>query len=255
MGHHHAAQIAYDGLSFLGWQKSSDGPSVEEALEKVCYQIFQEPVFFRAASRTDKGVHALFQIIDFTTTRSITDYHTFIISLNSLLPEEIRCLSAFPAPENFHPTLSALDKSYQYSISTGPVQLPLCRHTYWHVHYPLDMALFKEAASLFKGTLDFRGLCNQRHGLNETRTVCSVHNITIKESRNEILITIKADRFLYKMARNIIGSMVWVARGKIPLSSITSALQSRKRSEAGVTAPAHGLCLIDINYPEPLFVI
>jgi len=255
MGHQHAAQIAYDGLPFLGWQKSGDGPSVEEALEKISYQIFQEPISFRAASRTDKGVHALSQIVDFTTTKPITDYHGFIISLNSLLPEEIRCLSASPAPENFHPTLSALNKTYRYSISTGPVQSPLCRHTHWHVHHPLDMTFFKEAAALFEGTLDFRGLCNYRHGLNEKRTVCNVHNITIKESENEILVTLKADRFLYKMARNIVGSMVWVARGKIPLSSITSALQSRKRSEAGVTAPAHGLCLVDISYAKPLFVI
>jgi tRNA pseudouridine38-40 synthase len=255
MGHHHAAQIAYDGLPFLGWQKNGDGPSIEEVLEKVCYQIFQEPIFFRAASRTDRGVHALFQIVDFSTTQPITNYHAFIISLNSLLPSEIRCLSATKAPENFHPTLSALNKSYQYSISTGSVQPPLLRHTYWHVHYPLDMSLFKKAASLFEGTFDFRGLCNQRHGLNETRTVCNVHNITLKESQNEIIVTLKADRFLYKMARNIVGTIVWVARKKIPLSAITSALQSRKRSEAGVTAPAHGLCLIDISYPEPLFVM
>jgi tRNA pseudouridine38-40 synthase len=82
-----------------------------------------------------------------------------------------------------------------------------------------------------------------------------VHNITLKESQNEIIVTLKADRFLYKMARNIVGTIVWVARKKIPLSAITSALQSRKRSEAGVTAPAHGLCLIDISYPEPLFVM
>jgi len=255
MGYHHIARIAYDGFPFLGWQRSGDGPSIEEALEKVCYQIFQEPVFFRAASRTDRGVHALSQIVDFTTTRPISDYHAFILSLNSLLPVEIRCLQASKAPVGFHPTLSAIDKTYRYLISTGSVQLPLLRHTHWHVHYPLDLSLFRKAASLFEKTLDFRGLCNRRHGLNEKQTVCSIHAITIKKSYDEILITLKADRFLYKMARNIVGTLVWVARKKIPLSAISSALTSRKRAKAGVTAPAHGLCLLDITYPEPLFVL
>jgi len=250
MVYHHIAQIAYDGSPFFGWQKSNDGPTVEEALEKVCYQIFQEPLSLRAASRTDRGVHALCQIVDFTTTKPIDDYQNFVISLNSLLPPEIRCLRITAAPKDFHPTLDALKKSYCYSISTGCVQLPSLRHTHWHLHYDLDFELLKQTARCFEGTHDFRGFCNRRHCLNENDTVRTVHSITIDQAPDEILITIEADRFLYKMARNIVGTMIWIARGKIPISAIKTALTSRKRAEAGVTAPAHGLCLVDITYPS-----
>ena len=243
--------LAYDGTAYFGWQKTKEGPSIEAAVKHAVEQIFQEPIVLRAASRTDRGVHAEWQVADFTTTKKCPDLHRLVISLNELLPPGIRCRHATPAPtESFHPTTDVVDKTYRYSISTGPVQLPLLRFTHWHIHHPIDLSVLHEAANLFIGTQDFRGLCNRRANLNEENTVRTIYEIDITEDQKQsvIICTLRADHFLYKMVRNIVGTIVWIARGKIPITSIRSAIEMRKRALAGVTAPAHGLSLIDVRY-------
>jgi tRNA pseudouridine38-40 synthase len=243
--------LAYDGTAYYGWQKTKEGPSIEASLQAVLRQIFQEPIHLQAASRTDRGVHAEWQVVDFIAPRPWKDLHRLVISINDLLPPDIRCRHAFEAPtETFHPTLDVVKKRYRYLISTGPVQLPLLRLTHWHVHFPLDLPLLYESANLFVGAKDFRGLCNRRTDLKEEDTVRTVHSVRIQEDQSAQTLTvyIEADHFLYKMARNIVGTMVWIARGKIPLESIAIALQTRKRAIAGVTAPAHGLSLVDVMY-------
>jgi len=241
-------EIAYDGAPFLGWRKNNQGPSIEAALEKALTQILQEPVLINAASRTDRGVHALGQVVGVTTSNPPKNLQSFVIGLNSQLPPEIRCLSVKTAPDSFHPTLDAKAKEYRYSISLGPVQIPLLRHTHWHVHYDLDFSLLTQAKDLFIGTHDFRGLCNWRKGLKEDDTIRTVFDISLEQSENALFFTFKGDRFLYKMVRNIVGTCIWIARGKISLSSAQEALKTRKRSHAGTTAPAHGLTLISVSY-------
>jgi tRNA pseudouridine38-40 synthase len=246
--------IAYDGTAYYGWQKTKEGPSIEASLQAVLHQMFQEPIHLQAASRTDRGVHAEWQVVDFVTSKPWKNFRRLVVSLNELLPPDIRCRYAFEAPtEGFHPTLDVVKKTYRYLISTGPVQLPLLRLTHWHVHFPLDLSLFCESAHLFIGTKDFRGLCNRRANLKEEDTVRTVYSVQAQEDRlaQTLTIFIEADHFLYKMARNIVGTMVWIARGKIPIESIARALQGRKRSVAGVTAPAHGLSLVDVGYGQP----
>ena len=243
--------LAYDGTAYFGWQKTKEGPSVEAELQAVLHQIFQEPIHLQAASRTDRGVHAEWQVVDFAVHRPLSDFCRLLTSINELLPPSIRCRYAFRAPlKGFHPTLDVVRKGYRYFISTGPVQLPLLRFTHWHVHYPLDRSLLYEASRLFIGTKDFRGLCNRRAGLDEEDTVRTVYSIRLDETAQALSVYIEADRFLYKMARNIVGTMIWVARKKIPLDAVSAALQTRKRAAAGVTAPAHGLSLVNVTYNQ-----
>jgi tRNA pseudouridine38-40 synthase len=248
--------VAYDGTSYLGWQKTKEGPSIEEELEKVLYTIFQEPISLQASSRTDRGVHAEGQVVDFVVIKDCCDLRRLIISLNQLLPPQIRCRDATIAPTTtFHPTLDVIKKRYRYLISTGPLQLPLLRFTHWHVRDPYDRTLLHNAAQLFLGTHDFRGLCNRRADLNEEDTVRTVSAIDITEHPEIPIISIamEADRFLYKMARNIVGTMLWVASKKTPIHNISTALYTRKRAFAGVTAPAHGLTLEKIFFSHTLF--
>jgi tRNA pseudouridine38-40 synthase len=248
--------VAYDGTSYFGWQKTRQGPSIEEELEKALQKIFQEPISLQAASRTDRGVHAEGQVVSFTTSTECKDLHRLKISLNQLLPSDIRCRKAAVPPSHmFHPSLDVLRKRYRYSISTGDIQLPFLRFTHWHVHHPFNRDLLKESTTLFLGTKDFRGLCNRRADLDEENTMRTVFSIDVHENeqQNSITITIEADHFLYKMARNIIGTMMWAAQGKIPLSSILAALDTRKRALAGITAPAHGLFLNVVFYSTSLF--
>lgn len=247
-------QIAYDGTGYYGWQKTAHGPSVEAAIEKALCQIFQQPIFLQAASRTDRGVHALGQVVDFVAENPCDDLSRLKVSMNQLLPSDIRCLKAVFAPhESFHPTLDVVQKQYRYFISTGSVQLPHNRFTHWHVRHPLNKHLLHEASIMFLGTHDFRGLCNRRADLDEEDTTRTVFSIGIEEEGEGYCITIDADRFLYKMARNIVGAIVWVALDKLSLSSVDRALATRQRALAGITAPAHGLVLTTVSYPHPLF--
>ena len=253
MTQHIVLVLAYDGGAYYGWQKTKEGPSIEESLQRVLQQIFQEPIHLQAASRTDRGVHAEWQIVDFVIQKPVNDLNRLAISLNQLLPPDIRCRHACLAPnETFHPTLDVMKKTYRYLISTGPVQLPSLRRTHWHVHYPLDLSLFHDASTLFLGTKDFRGVCNRRADLNEEDTVRTVHSIRIQEQPQALVVFVEANHFLYKMARTIVGTMVCVARGNLSIDAIPEALQSRKRALAGVTAPAHGLSLIEVTYPQPI---
>ncbi len=249
--------VAYDGTSYYGWQKTSKGPSIEGTLEDALQQILQEPIRLQAASRTDRGVHAVWQVVDFTISKPYPDLYRLKVSLNQLMAPDIRCLDVAEAPyETFHPTLDVIRKRYRYYISTGIVQPPHLRFTHWHIRRPLDRDLLRESAKLFIGTHDFRGMCNRRADLNEEDTVRSVFSVDVHEKGNSDLlaISIEADNFLYKMARNIVGTMAWTALGKTPLTHITTALTSRERSCAGVTAPAHGLFLERVFYHRSPFV-
>jgi len=246
----HVLCLAYDGTEYYGWQRTHDGPTIEELLSNALKHIFQEPTHLIAASRTDRGVHAFGQVVAFRTQRAISDYSRLIISINALLPSDIRVTAAHATTNNFHPTLDAIKKQYRYLISVGPVQPPFNRTTHWHVHYPLDKNLLYKSAEHCIGTHDFRGLCNFRKDLNDEDTIRTVYDIKIVENKNQVAIDIEANKFLYKMARNIVGTLIWIARKKIPETALQQAIRSRKRALAGVTAPAHGLTLMKVFYPN-----
>ncbi len=149
--------IAYDGSQYFGWQQTKEGPSIEETLATTIQKIVQEKVCLRAASRTDRGVHAEHQVVDFYTNRPPGDCSKFRTSLNQLLPSDIVCRQvSFVDKADFHPSTSALHKTYRYLITPGPIQLPSFRHTHWHVHFPLEMDVLMQCRDLFLGTKDFR---------------------------------------------------------------------------------------------------
>jgi tRNA pseudouridine38-40 synthase len=152
--------VAYDGRHYLGWQKTQEGPSIEEGLQQVLEKIFQEPIQLQAASRTDAGVHAIGQVVNFISHHSQITIERLKISLNSLLPDDIRILKVEQMPKNFHPTLDCKEKEYHYWICNDTVQLPQHRFYSWHIHTPLDIAAIKRGATFLKGIHDFAALCN-----------------------------------------------------------------------------------------------
>jgi len=240
--------VAYDGTNYFGWQKTKTGPSIEGELERVLEKILQHPVPLQAASRTDRGVHARGQIVNFFTPKKL-NVARLQKSLNQLLPPDIRVFSCTEASPSFHPTLSARGKEYHYLLALLPVLPPLFRHVAWHIPYPLNLHLMEEAAQKLTGCHEFRAFTNRRKNsayISTTRHVSKVH---IKKMDNGFLrIEIRGDNFLYKMARNIVGTIVWAGRGKIRPDDIPSILENKKRAHAGITAPAHGLTLHKIFY-------
>ncbi len=240
--------VSYRGTDYKGWQKTSLGNSIEGMLEQSTFQILRKQVRLQAASRTDAGVHAEGQVVNFLTDTPISDMGRFLHGLNGTLPQDIRILSIETMPTHFHPTTDAIGKHYTYWICNHQVQLPFYRHLSWHFPYPLDIALMQEEAQHLLGTHDFSSFCNER-ALWTRNPVCTIDaiNIFLLEA-NRLSISFKGDHFLYKMVRNLTGTLVYVGCGKIPPQTIPSILETKARALAGVTAPAHGLTLKEVFY-------
>lgn len=242
--------IAYDGRDYLGWQKTRMGPSIEESLQRAIEQIVQHPAPLQAASRTDAGVHAKGQVVNFLTSKAL-DLSPFIISLNSLLPKDIVVLSACLMPSSFHPTLDCMGKEYRYYACMGPTQLPHHRYYSWHIHYPLDLGNILKAIPFFLGSHHFASFCNVKKNAHYRDDIREIQLLEMLELEGQRLcFRICGNHFLYKMVRTIIGTLTDIGRGKINLKELPRIIESGCRPQAGVTAPAHGLFLHEVFYSE-----
>jgi tRNA pseudouridine38-40 synthase len=246
-----ALTLAYEGTSFFGWQKTKYGPSVEGVLENTIKKILQHNVVLQAASRTDRGVHAAGQVVNFFTEKplSVAKLNELKNSLNDLLPKEIVIKHIDSKPYTFHPTLDCKKKEYRYYICNSSYQLPWYRHFSWHCYKPLNIAEMNSATLYLLGEKDFSAFCNQKK--NETysskvRTVIDIQILQIPEDRIEIRIT--GNNFLYKMVRNLVGTLVYIGLGKIDKNNLQDFFTQKDRTQIGVTAPSKGLFLYEIFY-------
>lgn len=239
------ARVAYDGTRYYGWQKTKTGPSIEETLARAIGQIVQHKVELQAASRTDRGVHARGQVVQFHM-RPAKELARIQRGINALLPPDISLYDLTPASESFHPTLHALGKRYRYHICNGRVQLPFHQHTSWHIPYPLRQDHMERAKGILIGHHDFAAF---RNVARSAQTHCVVQDIAIHPLAGQRLcIEIIADRFLYKMVRILVGTLLYVGCGKLSAAQVPEILHSKQRCLAGITAPAHGLCLQEVMY-------
>jgi tRNA pseudouridine38-40 synthase len=240
--------LSYDGTSFFGWQKTSTGMSIEEALEKALLQLLQEEkISLQAASRTDRGVHAEGQVVNFVTEKAL-DLRSFHKGMNALLPKEISVKTVEVEEPSFHPTLGCTAKEYHYFLCNSPVQLPFHRHFSWHVSTQLDLEEMQKAALFFLGQKDFSAFCNERSEWDR-ESVCEIFEVSITPlEENRLRISVVGDHFLYKMVRNIVGTLVYIGMGKLSSDSLPQIFESKDRTQAGVTAPAHGLTLKKVFY-------
>ena len=235
--------LAYEGTRYLGWQKTISGPSIEEELEKAVTQILRHPVNLQAASRTDAGVHAEGQVVNFFTERDMP-LDKLQKGLNSLLPCDISVLQIEEAPESFHPTLQNCGKEYHYFVCLGSTQLPFHRNFSWHFSYPVNIEEMNKAAKHLIGRHDFSALTNERQEDN----VREIFEIGIEVLDSRLKIRVSGNNFLYKMVRNIVGTLLYVGCGKLSAEEIPAILNSKDRTLAGVTAPALGLVLKEVFY-------
>jgi tRNA pseudouridine38-40 synthase len=246
--------LSYLGTPFAGWQKTRFGKSIEEMLENALARILRETPKLQAASRTDAGVNARGQIINFFTGHPI-ELPLLQRALNGTLPKEIGVLAIKESPDHFHPTLDCIKKEYHYHICNGPVQLPFYRRTSWHVPQALDLEALQKGAEALLGTHDFSAFCNDRASpaCRSRRPVCHLEEISLSILPNQRLcLTVIGDHFLYKMVRNIAGTLIYISRGKLRAEDLPHILESKQRAQAGITAPAHGLTLHRVYYKEDL---
>lgn len=241
--------IAYEGTNYLGWQRTNMGPSIETTLQAALEKVLQEPIILQAASRTDAGVHAKGQVVNFFTTKDNVVLEKLQFSLNCLLPKDIVILEAEFVADQFHPTLDNTGKEYHYNIYFDEVQYPHLRWTTWHYFHELDVGLMREAASILVGTHDFATFCNYKMNTEYDHYIRTITRLDIIELPDKnIRIEIAGNNFLYKMVRNIVGTLVYVGCKKIELGKLKDILESCDRTRAGITAPAHGLCLAKISF-------
>lgn len=242
-----ALTLSYWGAPFFGWQKTAAGPSIEEALEQALERILRHQVGLQAASRTDAGVHAQGQVVNFFTDNPI-ELPLLQRALNGTLPKTIGVVRIAEKPEPFHPTLDAKRKEYHYQMCTGQVQLPFYRHTSWHFPRCLDLNMMQQGASALLGTHDFSSFCNERAAWDKD-PICTLETIVIScIEANRFHFRIVGDHFLYKMVRNLIGTLAYVGCRLLSAQDIPAILASKQRTRAGITAPSHGLCLYQVYY-------
>ncbi len=239
--------LSYDGTNYLGWQDSLQGPSIESSLKRALQKILNQDITLQAASRTDAGVHAKAQVVNFFIENDISP-ETLAYKLNCLLSNDIAIEQAEITNSSFHPTFNSSGKIYSYQLSNQPFISPFLRHLCWHYPYQkLDFSLMQKAASKLVGCFDFSGFSNVCQD-PKTNTICNIHSLTLSNRSNLIVFEIQGDRFLYKMVRNLVGTLVCIGASKLPLSIIDQILSTKDRSLAGITAPAQGLFLEKVLY-------
>ncbi len=239
--------VAYVGTHYKGWQRAGPGRSIEGVLSEALATLLQHPVSLQAASRTDAGVHAWGQVVNFFSAKELPHMQH---RLNQLLPADIVVRSLSLADPSFHPTLDARAKEYHYTLSLGPVQLPFHRAFSWHVPDPLNLESMHAASRFLLGSHDFSAFCNER-ALWDRTCLCTLETIDLLPLEGgRLKICLKGDHFLYKMVRNLVGTLVAVGRGKLQGEETGAILKSLDRTRAPLTAPAHGLRLEQVLYSQ-----
>lgn len=237
--------IAYDGTNYCGWQVQPNGITIEEVLNKALKKLTGEDILVIGASRTDSGVHAMGNVAVFDTETTIPA-EKIAVALNQRLPEDIVITKSEEVPEDFHPRYCDCSKTYEYHIINTRISIPTKRLTNYFVSYVLDIEKMRTAASYLVGEHDFASFCNVRTDVESTvRTITALDILT---NENEITIRITGNGFLYNMVRIIVGTLIRVGRGFYEPEKVKEILEAKDRKAAGVTAPAHGLMLMQIDY-------
>ena len=240
--------LEYDGTNYAGWQFQPNQKTIQGELKKAIASINNVPldnVKITGASRTDAGVHALGQVANFFTSRKIGVIN-FKKALNSLLSEDIVVKKIEEAPENFNARRDAKGKKYRYIVLNRDYPSALERYRVHYVPYKLNIEQINKALPLFIGKKDFAAF--QSSGSDVKTTIREITSFETKKIDDYLIFEIVGSGFLKQMVRNIIGTLLWVGRGKIRIEEIPFIFESKDRRRAGPTAPPHGLYLVEIFY-------
>jgi tRNA pseudouridine38-40 synthase len=241
------ARIEYDGTDFFGFQVQAGERTVQGELERALARLGGGPTRVTGAGRTDRGVHAEGQIVSFRVDweHDLADLHR---ALNAVLAPDVAVLDLDLAPEGFHPRFSARSRAYRYTILNRPWPSPLLRRTAWHVAKDLDTGRMVQASELLLGTKDMATFGRPPEGGREASTVRTVLRAEWKEGGSLLTFHLEANAFLFRMVRSIVGTLALVGWNEISVEEFRAILEARDRSRVKRVAPAHGLCLVEVNY-------
>lgn len=238
--------IQYDGTNYHGWQTQDNAVTIQETLEKALGKLLKcSPPRVTGCGRTDTGVHAKRYVCNFYAENTIP-YEKFPLALNTKLPDDIICLSAEEADDDFDSRYMAKKKTYSYYIKNSKFPDAFSKNYTWHFKYNLDIDEMKKAAVAFLGTHDFIGFAAA--GFTVKTTVRTIYSLDIEKNGDIIGIHITGNGFLYNMVRIIAGTLAFVGTGKIDAQSLPDIIESCDRKRAGITAPPEGLFLSEVYY-------
>jgi tRNA pseudouridine38-40 synthase len=244
--------LSYRGTRYAGWQRQENAVSVQQVVEEAVSKLTGEPVRVTGASRTDAGVHARGQVAHLDLDRPLPA-RALVHGVNPHLPEDIRVLAAAEVEDGFHARRSALGKEYRYRLSRAEVISPLDSLFAVAVPARIDLGRMERAAAYLPGRHDFSAfaLAGGSHG----QPFRTIEAVSWKEVDQEIVFSVTGDGFLRGMVRALVGTLIEVGLGRREPESLSDLLQGRPRSEAGPTAPAHGLVLERVFYPDRRLVV
>ena len=239
--------VAYDGTNYCGWQVQPNGITIESVLNHHLSELLGEEIHVIGASRTDSGVHADGNVAVFdTSARMPAEWISY--ALNTRLPQDIRIQDSCEVPSDFHPRFQRTVKTYEYRICSRKFPDPCSRLYSLFYYWELDVEQMKKAAAYLVGEHDFTSFCTKKEEV--TNCVRTIYSLDIEKTGDQIVIRIRGNGFLYNMVRIITGTLLRVGGGLIKPEQISEILAARDRSAAAETAPAHGLKLVKIEYPD-----
>ena len=240
-------KIEYDGTNYSGWQTQNNASAIQDSVEAALSKLhkgLKVPII--GCSRTDAGVHALGYCGNFHTELTIPP-EKFSYALNVLLPKDIKIVESCQVADDFHARFSVKSKTYIYRFYASPFASPLLANRAWHITHKPDLQSMQEAAGHYRGTHDFAAFMAM--GSYPTTTVRTVFDTDVSCDQYGIYsFSVTGDGFLYNMVRIMAGTLVYAGLGKISPKDIPEIIESRDRTKAGITAPAEGLYLAQVNY-------
>jgi tRNA pseudouridine38-40 synthase len=237
--------LSYDGTDFNGWQTQPCFRTVQETLEKAIHALTGETVRANASGRTDAGVHAIGQVVNFYTSAAYPP-EVFVRALNANLPADVVVREAADVPQAFDANRDAQRKMYRYVIHDGQVPDVFLRKYCFHTKHLLDLSAMRDAAQPLTGRHDFHSF--ETSWPNRMSSVRTITHLSLQRVGELIHLDVEADGFLYNMVRAIAGTLIEVGRGYWPVSRVAEILQAEDRREAGPTAPPQGLFLWHVTY-------
>jgi tRNA pseudouridine38-40 synthase len=243
--------ISFKGTTYHGWQTQPASVTVQEVLDEALSVVLNEKISAIGAGRTDAGVHALLFCAHFdSNSEELILTKNLIFRLNSYLPKDISVNSISKVVPDANARYSAISRTYKYYISK--VKDPFFENSSWFLHGNIDVESMNKACKILYSHSDFTSF-SKLHSDTKTN-ICKIYDASWEEVDNRLIFTIRADRFLRNMVRAIVGTMIDVGYGKKNLKEFEDIILAKNRCKAGESVPARGLFLVDIEYPEEIFI-
>ena len=242
-------EIAFKGTNYHGWQLQPNALSVQAEIEKAIATLTRSAIKTTGSGRTDTGVHARFFVAHFDTINRLPDSGSdFLYKINALLPKDIAIVNIYPVRPDAHARYSAISRTYKYTISR--VKDPFNLELSWYYAGPLNILLMNKAACKLLDYSDFTSFSKLHSDVNTFN--CQLYEAIWSMDFDQLIFTIRGNRFLRNMVRSIVGTMIDLGRGKLDLDDITRIVEGKNRCLASFSAPAEGLALVDVQYPEDI---